>query len=83
MGLYLMKTKKFISHLKKNFHVRPGFGSGSAFVLKPGYGSAYNACGSETLLGIGTIYGVSVLQYCVFSIANIYYMTLYFFGEQF
>jgi hypothetical protein len=41
--------------LGKFFYFRPGFGSGSgngsgsAFVKKPGSGSAYNVFGSETL----------------------------------
>jgi hypothetical protein len=41
---------KFYFTFKTKFHFRPGFGSGSAFAQKPGSGSVYNECGSETLV---------------------------------
>jgi hypothetical protein len=41
---------KFYFTVEKNANFRPGIGSGSAFVLKPGSRSAYNECGSRKLL---------------------------------
>jgi hypothetical protein len=55
MALFVENMKcislwKTFANLKPVFGSESGIGSGSAFVKKGGSGSAYNECGSKTLL---------------------------------